>query len=106
MKFFVTLPSRNERLCQTNRLMFYARVLRIGVMHKTKHHGPAVQRVDTTVYEISHYPMNGSAFPLAYDSSDGELILEQLGPVTSTGTSLCACTIFDIKSTGYLCPRG
>jgi len=87
--------------------MLYARVLRVGVTHKTKHQAPVVQRVDTTVHEINYYPVNGrAAFPLASDLSDGEPILEQLGPATSTCAYLCACAIFHIKSTGYILSQG
>ena len=85
MKFFVALHSRNELLCQINRLLLYARVLRVGVTRKTKHQAPVVTRVDTTVHEMNYYPVNGRApFPLVSDLSDGEPILEQLGPATST----------------------
>ena len=84
LKFLVALHSRNERLCQINRPIFYARVLGVSVTHKMKHQAPVVPRVDTTVREINHYPVNGSVFPLASELSDGEPILEQLGPATST----------------------
>ena len=71
-----------------------------------KHQAPVVPRVDTTVREINHYPVNGSVFPFASDLSDGEPILDQLGPATSTCAYSCACAIFHIKSTGYILSQG
>ena len=55
---------------------------------------------------MNHYPVNGSAFPLASDLSDGEPIPGQLGPASSACAYLCVCAIFHIKSTGSILAQG